>query len=394
MQQRDEIDGVLRHRHERQVGAHHDHAARGVVVRYCDPESDYPSGHESATRGELAKKLAALKGYDFAGEYDAAADYGGSVYFVPSHTLVGIDTARRLGIRTEDDLFGGVVPYSFVATKTITHPLVHPGAFAPTGWSHHLGARLQDVVLFGFSAFTKADARRAGALVLERGPARVKPACAVGGRGQTVVTGRTQLDAVLHTIDTEELSRDGIVIEQNFDEITTCSVGQLRVAELRACYYGTQRVTLDNRGREVYGGSELVVVRGEYGALLALDLTTEIRQVIAQAQAYDAAAADEFPGLLASRRNYDVACVTERDGRRRSGVLEQSWRVGGASPAEIAALEAFRADPGAAVVRSSCIELYGSNEPPPEAVVHFRGVDQRVGPVTKYTMVEAYGNAR
>jgi hypothetical protein len=386
---------TVKQRHESRFGGCDAHAARGVVVRYSDPESDYPSGHESATRGELARKLAALKGYGFAGEYDAAADYGGSVYFVPSYTLVGIDTAHRLGIRTEGDLFGGVVPYPFVATKTITHPLVHSDALAPKGWSQDLGARLKDVVLFGFSAFAMADARRAGTLVLDRGPARVKPACAVGGRGQTVVTGTAQLDAVLRAIDTEELSRDGIVIEQNFDEITTCSVGQLRVAELRVSYYGTQRATLDNRGREVYGGSELVVVRGEYDALLALDLTPEVRQVVAQARTYDAAAAEEFPGLLASRRNYDVACVTDLDGRRRSGVLEQSWRVGGASPAEIAALEAFRADPGAAVVRSSCIELYGSNHsPPPDAVVHFRGVDERVGPVTKYTMVEAYGNAR
>src|SRR3712207_8788490 len=41
----------------------------------------------------------------------------GRVYFVPSCTLIGLEQARQLGITGEDDLFGGVVPYPFVATK-------------------------------------------------------------------------------------------------------------------------------------------------------------------------------------------------------------------------------------------------------------------------------------
>jgi hypothetical protein len=364
-------------------------------VRYSDKESDYTSGHESATRDEIARRLAALKGYDFAGEYDPATDYGRPLYFVPSHTIVGIAAARKLGVRTEHDLFGGVVPYSFVATKTITHPLVDVEAFAPAGWSHRLASRVKDSVLFGFSAFTLADARRAAALVLERGAARVKPACGVGGRGQSLVTTLGEVDDALHAIDPVELSRDGVVIEQNYDDVTTYSVGQVRVAEWFASYCGTQRLTRDNRGMDVYGGSDLVVVRGDYDDLLALDQTPEIRTAVAQTRTYDAAAREEFRALIASRRNYDVACVTDADGHRLSGVLEQSWRIGGASPAEIIALEVFRAQPAVAAVRASCMELYGTGQAlPPNAVVHFRGVDDRVGPVIKYTVGEAYGNSR
>jgi hypothetical protein len=351
--------------------------------------------HESVTLSQVAAKLAALKGYDFAGEYDRAARYDAPLYFVPGGTLVGIDAAGELGIYSEDDLFGGVVPYPFVATKTITHPLVHADAFAPKGWSHDFGQRVQDDVLFGFAAFTVHDARRAGALVLERGPARLKPARGVGGRGQTVVSGLAQLNAVIAAIDAEQLSRSGIIVEQNLENVRTYSVGQVRVSDLLETYFGTQRLTTDNRGAKVYGGSDLVVVRGDYETLLELDLAPEVRLAVEQARSYDTAAFREFPGLFASRRNYDVAQGVNAEESRRSGVLEQSWRIGGASSAEIAALEAFRADPTLRAARASCAEAYGAIEaPPPNAVVYFRGTDDRVGPITKYTVVEAHGNPR
>src|SRR5206468_3252122 len=150
-----------------------------------------PDVHEKTTRTRIARKLATLKGYDFAGDYDSAKRYGHRIYFVPDDTLSGVE-ARQLGIRNEHDLFGGVVPYPFVATKAITHPLVDFDAYAPEGWRRDIGDRLRDAVLFGFTAFSRQDARRAGLLVLERGAARVKPPRAMGGRGQTVVSGVAQ----------------------------------------------------------------------------------------------------------------------------------------------------------------------------------------------------------
>jgi hypothetical protein len=82
----------------------------GIVVQYSRGSSEPPARHECVTRAEMAKKLALLKGYDFAGEYDCATRSARPLYFVPSETLVGIEAARQLGIVTEDDLFGGVVP--------------------------------------------------------------------------------------------------------------------------------------------------------------------------------------------------------------------------------------------------------------------------------------------
>jgi hypothetical protein len=250
------------------------------------------------------------------------------------------------------------------------------------------------VVLFGFSAFTPGDLRRAAARVLERGRARVKPARGIGGRGQTVITSAADLDALLDTLDPAELALYGAVIEQNFDQIETYSVGQTYVADLLATYYGRQLLTQDNQGANVYGGSDLIFVRGDYDDLLSLELPPDARLAINSARIYEAGASRTFAGWLASRRNYDVAQVVDHDGLRSCGVLEQSWRIGGASAAEIAALEAFRADPSLRSVRAACIELYGEQQVPPDAAVHFQGVDDQVGPITKYSQVKAYDNSR
>jgi hypothetical protein len=362
----------------------------GVVVHVsCGPGS--ARGHERATLAEVARRLAALMGFAFAGEHDPSRRHPGPVYLVPGDTLVDLHAARALGIRGEDDLFGGVAPHPVAATKAITHPLAAPDAAAPPGWSRGFARRVEDVVLRGFSTFAAEDARRAGRRLLEeRGRVRLKPARARGACGQAVVADAAGLDAALAALDPAELARHGLVLEEDLAEVTTHSVGQVRAAGLVASYWGTQRLTPDNQGAAVYGGSDLVVARGGFEALAALDLAPETRLAVAQARAFDAAAAACFPGLVVSRRNYDVAQGLDAAGRRRSGVLEQSWRVGGASGAEIAALEAFRADPALRLVRASTREVYGESAapPPPRATVYYRGTDEQVGPLTKYALAE------
>jgi hypothetical protein len=188
---------------------------------------------------------------------------------------------------------------------------------------------------------------------------RVKPVRATGGRGQAVVSDAAALDAALGAVEAAELSEHGLVLEEDLAGVTTYSVGQVRVAGLVASYCGTQRLTPDNAGEAVYGGSELLVARGGFEALAGLGLPEEARLAVEQARIYDAAAADCFAGMFASRRNYDVARGLDAEGRWRSGVLEQSWRIGGASGAEVAALEAFRAEPALRAVRAATVELYG-----------------------------------
>jgi hypothetical protein len=374
-------------------GAAVDVGLEGVVVSYAPQDGFNPESHECVTRMQIAEQLAALKGYEFAGEYDDTVRYPETLYYVPSRTLVGSE-GSRLGIRNQDDLFGGVVPYPFVGTKTISHPLLYENAHIPEGWCRHFCVAVEDAVLGGHAAFTLENAERAGAKLLERGRVRVKPALALGGRGQIVVGAISELRAAILEIDPVELLSCGVVLEQNLENVKTYSVGQVHVARLTTSYVGTQSLTTDNEGAQVYGGSDLIAVRGDFEALLALDLGCDSRRVVQQARIYDHAANEHFPGFFASRRNYDIARGYDGDGRMCCGVLEQSWRLGGASSAEIAALEVFRADPEADTVRARCVEVYGRCEPPPDAMVYFCGIDEKVGYITKYTVVERHVDAR
>ena len=359
-----------------------------AVVTYSVHETGVPEGHEASTRREIARRIASLSGSVYCGPYDDDADYSARPYFVPGQTLVRTDAAR-LDINGVQDLYGGVVPAAFVATKVITHPSVDDDAATPQGWSAEFPRRVAGVVLPGFAAFTKKDALRAGRRLLHHGPVRIKLASGIAGAGQWVVADVAALARAIAAIDDDEMTTSGIVVERNLDTVITRSVGQLQVAGLTASYFGTQQLTMNNSGTEVYGGSELCVVRGDFDTLLARDLAAGVRVAIAQAQAYDGAVAPAFPGFFASRRNYDVAQGIDASGCWRSGVLEQSWRLGGASGAEIGALEAFRSDPSLEVVYALTREVYGDCPPPSDAAaIYFRGIDPRVGPLTKYALVQ------
>jgi hypothetical protein len=98
-----------------------------------------------------------------------------------------------------------------------------------------------------------------------------------------------------------------------------------------------------------------------------------------------AAGLDDF---FASRRNYDVIAGRDRDGIQRVGVLEQSWRIGGASPAELLALRAFAAQPGLQRLRAACREVHGDATPPAHAAVCYHGDDPGLGALLKNATVE------
>jgi hypothetical protein len=134
-----------------------------------------------------------------------------------------------------------------------------------------------------------------------------------------------------------------------------------------------------------------MVMRGTYDDLLALELTAQQRTAIRQALVYHRLTMSAFDGLFASRCNYDVVQGIDAHGQSRSGVLEQSWRIGGASGAELAALLAFRREPSLRVVHASTHEVYADKfKPPPGAEKHFDDVDPHVGRIVKYSQVTPY----
>ncbi|HEY3698551.1 MAG TPA: DUF3182 family protein [Spongiibacteraceae bacterium] len=375
----------------------------GRVVTYAPKaECTEISDHETASLARMTEKIAALKGWRFAGEYHAdmlladkspnnpdANEIEVALYFVPKDTLLHAQAAA-LGIKNENQLFGGSVPSAVMATKSITHGLIHAEAAAAPGWTGAFAAEVAPVVLNGYSVFCNRDAHHAARELLKRGQIRVKRALGIGGSGQFVVANLIEFEVVLATIDATECAEYGIVIEQNLASVTTYSVGTVTIADLRVSYCGMQNLTLNSKGHHVYGGSTLRAVRGNFSALKQLCLPAEAQLAVTQASIYDAATNAHISGFFASRRNYDVAQGLDSNGSLCSGVLEPSWRIGGASPAEIAALEAFATHPNLISVRTSCHEVYGAHAAPAHAQIYFCGDDARVGTLIKYSTVDSY----
>src|SRR5262249_38256404 len=222
---------------------------------------------------------------------------------------------------------------------------------------------------------------------LALGSIRLKRSVSCGGGGQQAAANAAEVDAFLEKLSPDELTTYGLVLETNLHDVTTYSIGQILIGDTRVTYYGIQRLVADNDGHSVYGGSDLVCLRGDWDVLDRVSLTPEIRLAAAQARRYDMATA-AYPDFIATRRNYDVAQGVDDRGRARSGVLEASWRSGGATTAELAAMGRFRGDPEVHVVEARAVKRFGAGaEPPRGAVVHFAADDPRDGPILRYTLV-------
>ena len=341
--------------------------------------------HEKVTLAIVAENIAFVNGWRYAGVFDPAERSVGC-FFVPDDTIM-LDEAQDLGIHSPQQLYGAVAPYPFVKTKAITHGLVSAHAARPYGWSSAFAEGVRNAVLPGYTVFSPDDAKMAAMQLLPLGSIRIKEPLGDGGYGQTVVAGIAQLDAFLEKLSLEKIGCNGLVLETNLRRATTRSVGQTMIGDRMIAYHGIQRVVTNNRGLSVYGGSHLICVRGGWTELEELPMDAEARLAVSQARTYDRNA-DRYPGFLASRRNYDIGQGLDGHGRWRSGVLETSWRSGGASTAELAALMAFAQDSTLQVVEATSAKRFGRRITiPPGAVIHFHDDDPEDGPLLRYTVV-------
>ena len=361
--------------------------ARRVLV-YA-PMGQALGGHELASHLWVAERLAGLLGMSYGGiGRETERHPRGERYVVPYRTLNPRE-ARRFGIESPADLFGGVVSEDFVGTKLITHGLVRPGAVAPSGWSNSFAAKIVDVVLPGYSVFTPSDLRTAAAQLLHEGSVRIKSPLDMGGVGQRVAKTVEELEPIIAKMGPGPWLEDGLVVERNLEEVATISVGQVQLDGIQASYVGRQRLTRNHNGEMVYGGTDLLCTRGDFDALRELPLTGDQRLAVEQARCYHDEAIRSFPGTYASRANYDVAQGRDASGRWYSGVLEQSWRIGGASPAEVEAVGFLLAHPSRRSVWASTRESYDPREPVPEdAKIVFHGDDPKAGFLVKYVRIK------
>lgn len=360
--------------------------ATGVVIACSAPGCEPLYVHERAAITAVARAIADLKGFAFQDGFSNSGGNGACSYFVPDDCLVAAH-ADQLGIKGPRDLFGGVVPWRFATTKALTHELVDASAEQPAGWPHGFGRAVNAAVLPGYSAFSRRDAIQAAERLLKFGAVRLKPPLSSRGQDQHVVRTVAEVASFLEQYRSSDMQECGLVLEADLHDITTLSIGVATIDEIAVAYYGTQRMTTDNAGEPVYGGSDLVAMRGEWEAFEALHLPSELRLAVAQARAYDAAMRS-CPGFFASRRNYDVGQGIDSSGTWRSGVLEAGWRIGGGSTAELAAMNAMKRDAGLQTVRVSAVKAFGETaRPPANADLHFQGYDPEEGLITRYTVV-------
>jgi len=345
--------------------------------------------HDRDPHEALCRRLSSILDWPYAGWYTPGQDHPDLPYFVPFGTL-SIEEAADWGVASADSLLGGVVPHPFVATKVVAHPLV-PGAVAcPAGWNPALGPQIAAHTLPGYSAFSKPDVYRAIERLLPLGPVRLKCGGARGGVGQAVIS-----DAVPNAAFVEALAPDvlaaGVAAEVNLDQLRTISIGEVDLPGMTLAYYGEQRLTQTEDGTTVYGGSHLHVLRGNLAQLAKHRLPPGISEAITAALGYERGVMDAFPGVFASRRNYDVAIGSQNSGSEHVAVLEHSWRVGGASAAEIAAYAALCDAPSEHWMEAYTCEIYGEGTPPENAQVLFQGNVPGNGRLTKYCGVSIGG---
>ncbi|HWY79361.1 MAG TPA: DUF3182 family protein [Candidatus Sulfotelmatobacter sp.] len=365
---------------------------RRTVVIYTGGNTESIDPHERVRIADLSTIIASTTDREFGGEFDGSLQQmplGGEIYFVPCKTIIGKTHAERLGIHTKDDLFGGVVDKPFKSTKAIAHGLVTQRAIHPEGWNPEFTEATKDVVLPGSTAFSVEDAYYALEDLLRNGhEVRVKRTLAAGGSGQAVVQSKELLSDQLRYLADDELRKFGIVLESNLqpDGLIIRSVGQAEIDGTLISYHGKQRETHEKDGTVHYGGSDLFIVRGDWSNLLSYVTDPLIIQAINQTKVFDEAAASHL-NIIASRRNYDIAQGRDKQGQLRSGVLEQSWRIGGASGPEVLAIEAFRKDLSLKIIMGSSYNQFGTNTSAPEgARVHFQGRDTNYKePLLTYT---------
>lgn len=313
-----------------------------------------------------------------------------SPYVVPSDTL-SVEQAYALDITWVDQFFGGIVPFPFVGTKLVSHPLVATHASAPQGWRHQHPHRLSGLVVPGWGAFSVTDLHEAAGRLLADGAVRLKLGEGRGGGQQWVVPDVASLQSLL---DGEAALvagiEAGVVVERELTRQTTLSVGHVILPTLSLSYIGYQREARDSQGTSHYGGSRLCCSRGSLSMLLATLGDPRERLAVEQASAYHDAMLEAFPELVISRANYDVIQGFDARGNWHSGVLEQSWRIGGASPAEIVAAELLSTG-NRQHVETAYVECYEADAvAPEEAEIVYRATRAVVDtPALTYVKVQA-----
>ncbi|MBD2606110.1 DUF3182 family protein [Scytonema hofmannii FACHB-248] len=329
----------------------------------------------------------------------------GKTYYVADKTIVlELKENQKLIedalIESEKDFFGGIVARPHQSTKAIMHPLVSREAVCPLGWSHEFSEELaqRNLVLPGFTVFSTDDLRIAFKELYNKGvyQIRLKDPLAFLGMSQFVISSFQELEQFISDkiADQGKLQQYGLVVEENLhpEDLKTYSASFITVGSHQVQCLGVQRFS-----QGLYTGTDLVIMRtGKciFPKLLAqvgIFNNEDAQAIIDKALLFRALLNKHIPEIKTARFNLDIVsgiASIYSNGTcelvKRFALLEQSFRVGGASPGEIWGLESLLSDPDVDAVCASTYYRYGDEayQTVSEEEILYCGVDNRFGPIS------------
>lgn len=318
--------------------------SKEFTVSYLTPGIPEPyAGYIKRRNAEVGKCLATLTGSRFLGSVIEGSEVDSKgIYYVPAKPILK-EKAKVLGVKSTEDLFGGVVEHSVHADKAILHLTPTLTSSAPEGYLRSFALSVRDAVLPGYSAFTDEDALHAFQLLNAAGEVvLVKDPSQSDADGQVKVKSQGELMGLLRAIPVDVLSQKGMVLEAFVQDPVTQSVGQVYIDGKVYCYFG-QQTSVFHEGRNKYGGTRVEMYRGEIENLPKFAPNESLR--IAVAQSIKVRDAFSIYDPVISRMNFDIVQGINAKGEFVSGVTDQSFRLGGASPAEVLAIEELEENP-------------------------------------------------
>ena len=329
----------------------------------------------------------------------------GKTYYVADKTIVLEFTENQKLIKdalieSEKDFFGGIVPRAYQSTKAIMHPLVSREAACPLGWSHEFSQELVhlDLVLPGFTVFNIEDIRTAFNHLYDKGVYQIRLKDPLGylGMNQFIVTSFQELEQFISDkiVDNEKLEQYGLVVEENLcpEDLKIYSVSFVTVGFHQVQCIGVQRFS-----QGLYAGTDFVIMQtGKYIlpellARVGIFNNEDAQVIIDKALLFRALLNKHIPEIKTARFNLDIVsgiASIYSNGTcelvKRFALLEQSFRVGGASAAEIWGLEYLLCHPSVDAVCASTYYRYGDEAYQTVSGEEnlYCGVDSRLGSIS------------
>lgn len=290
----------------------------------------------------INKKIGSIIGAESQIEFDSIEEnIKRKVYYVLSKPI-DFEVAYLLGIKSKDDFFGGVFEDKRQAAKHMLH--VGVGTDYPNYYSLEFAENVNDYVLPGFTVFSLEEAYIAYQRLRDLGynSIRLKNPCCSDSQGQKTIGEVSEVDLFVQE-SIGDLS-EGMVMECALDDPNNLSVGCFELNGDTYCYVGFQSEVV-YQGRRCYGGTDMYVTKNNFDILKNV---FETRSVPVDFR-------DIIEGFNVLRHSYNqIGAMITRfnidylygfvDGVLKSGFVDPSFRVGGATPGEIESVELLDRD--------------------------------------------------